>query len=219
MTGIDEPVRRRIAVVSAGLRNPSSTRLLADRLGDAVGRELGERGAVPSVELVELRDHAHDLTNMLHTGFASPELQVALDAVQAADGLVAVTPIYSGTFTGLFKNFVDVLPEGALAGHPVLLGATAGTARHSLAVDHALRPLFAYLRAVVVPTGVFAATDDFGHSQGVRQDDHVAPLADRVDRAARELTEVVLSSSRQRAADPFDDPTPFEQMLRGGPIR
>ena len=83
-----------------------------------------------------------------------------------ADGLIAVTPIFTTCYCGLFKSFFDVLDTDALAGMPVLIGATAGTARHSLALDYALRPMFTYLHAVVVPTGVFAATEDWAGADG-----------------------------------------------------
>ena len=79
-----------------------------------------------------------------------------------ADAVIAVTPVFSAVYSGLFKMFFDVLEDGTLEGKPVLIAATAGTARHSLVLDFAMRPLFAYLRADVVPTGVFAASSDFG---------------------------------------------------------
>ena len=85
-----------------------------------------------------------------------------MDAVAAADGLIVVSPIFSASYSGLFKSFFDVLDPAALDGKPVLIAATGGTERHSLVLDHALRPLFSYLHAVVVPTGVFAATSDWG---------------------------------------------------------
>ncbi|HYG66946.1 MAG TPA: CE1759 family FMN reductase, partial [Anaeromyxobacteraceae bacterium] len=195
---------------------PSSTRLLADRLSSATVDALGRRGIETDVRVVELRDVAQDLTTMLLTGIATPRLRAALDAVAGADGLVAVTPIFSGSYNGLFKTFFDVMDDGVLSGLPVALGATAGTARHSLAVEHAVRPLFAYLRALAVPTAVFAATDDFGHSSGVRADDDVAPLAERVERAAEELaTQVAARAPREAPADPFALTTDFERMLAG----
>ena len=82
--------------------------------------------------------------------------------MSAADALIAVSPIFSGSYSGLFKTFFDVLEPETLAGKPVLIGATGGTARHSLALEHALRPLFSYLHAVVVPTAVYAAPEDWG---------------------------------------------------------
>jgi FMN reductase len=204
--------QRKLAVVTAGLSQPSSTRLLADRLAAATVRALDDRGVAVAADVIELRDHAHDLTNNLLTGFASDDLRRAIGTVVGADGLIAVSPIFSASYNGLFKTFFDVLDDDALAGTPVLIAATAGTARHSLALDHALRPLFSYLRAVVVPTAVFAASEDWG--AGGAANEHA--LSDRIDRAAGELA--ALMGTRQLAgpADPFDDPTAFAHLLAGG---
>ena len=190
---------RRIAVVSAGLSNPSSTRMLADRLAAATVRELAVHGQDAVVDVIELRDIAHDVTNNLLTGFAPPALQSAIDTVVSADGLIAVTPIFSTSYSGLFKSFIDVLDPDALTGMPVLLGANAGTPRHSLAIDYAIRPLFAYLHAEPVSTGVFAASADWGGSG-----DEVAPLSQRIDRAARELAAAIARRPAGAAADPYD---------------
>ena len=202
---------RTLAVVTAGLSRPSSTRLLADRLADATAQALEGKGITPYVEVVELRDHAHALVDNLLTGFPSPELASALETVKGADGLVAVTPIFTASYSGLFKTFFDVIGNDALDGMPVLLGATAGTARHSLALDHALRPLFSYLRAVVVPTAVFAASEDWGAADRTAG----GALAGRIDRAAGQLAALVAAREPQAPADPFDVPTPFEQLLSG----
>jgi len=205
----------RIVVVSAGLSVPSSTRLLADMLGAATERAVGARGGEAEVTYVELRGLAHALADHLLTGFPSGELKTALDQVAHADGVIVVTPVFSASYSGLFKTFFDVLETGALDGTPVLIAATAGTARHSLVLDHALRPLFSYLHAVVVPTGVFAASEDFGSTSD-------GSIDKRVERAAAELAALVSGgTSAQRAAAPrkrvddeFDAPTPFEQLLR-----
>ena len=205
---------RTLAVVSAGLSNPSSTRLLADRLTTAAVAALRARGDDVTVEVVELRAHARDLADNLLTGFANRPLQAAVDTVVGADALIAVTPIFSASYSGLFKTFFDVLDKDALAGKPVLLGATAGTARHSLVLEHAMRPLFAYLRAVVVPTAVFAASEDWAGGDGAARG-----LAGRIDRAADELAALVAGRPSASPADPFDGPfggTPsFEDLLRG----
>jgi FMN reductase len=192
---------RRIVVVTAGLGTPSSSRLLADRLSGAVTTELGKRGVDAAVTTIELREYARDLVDDLVTGFPSLRLESMLADVSSADGLIVVTPIFSTSYSGLFKTFIDVLDPQALAGTPVLIGANAGTARHSLAIDYAIRPLFAYLHADAVPTGVFAASSDWGDAGG----DAVRPLQDRVDRAARELAAAVAAREpRPAAADPFD---------------
>ncbi|WP_370618807.1 FMN reductase [Mumia sp. Pv 4-285] len=201
---------RRIAVVSAGLSQPSSTRLLADRLAQAVRDDLMTRGVDAEVTVHELREHAHEITDAMLTGFAPAGLQSVVDDVVAADGLVVVTPIFTASYSGLFKSFFDVLEKDALAGKPVLVAATAGTARHSLALEHALRPMFAYLRAVIVPTAVFAASEDWGGVDGVS-----GALQARVRRAGAELADLVASRQSSAPADPFALTTSFEDMLAG----
>lgn len=203
---------RTVAVVSAGLGQPSSTRLLADRLAAASERHIRDMGDEPRLEVIELREHARDLTNHLLTGFPSPALQGAIDAVLGADGVIAVSPIFSASYSGLFKMFWDVLDRDGLGGTPVLIAATGGTARHSLALEHALRPLFGYLGATTVRTAVYAASEDWG-SGGVPAD---GSLVERIDRAARELAEAVHARADRgtRGADPFADPVPFENLLR-----
>jgi FMN reductase len=184
--------------------------LLGDRLGAATERHLRDAGLAPRVTTVDLRDHARDLVNHLLTGFASPDLQAVIDEVTAADGLIAVSPIFSASYSGLFKLFFDVVERDGLAGVPTLLAATGGTARHSLAIEHALRPLFAYLNAATVPTGVYAASEDWGRT-GVAADQG---LADRIDRAARELATAVAAHPPRSPRDPYADPVPFEDLLR-----
>ncbi|RIQ22244.1 FMN reductase [Jiangella rhizosphaerae] len=206
---------RRIAVVSAGLRQPSSTRLLADRLADAAGRQFTARDVDVDLRVVELREHAHDLTNHLLSGFPSTSLERAIEAVTTADGLIAVSPIFTASYSGLFKTFFDVVDADALDGMPVLLGATGGTERHSLALEHAMRPLFTYLHAIVVPTAVYAATSDWGAEGAGDGAGATAPtgLTRRIERGAREFAELVTGREPRQAADPFAVPTPFEQLL------
>ena len=201
---------RTLVVVTAGLSQPSATRLLADRLVTATERHLTAAGVQVRVEVIEVREHAQDLTNNVLTGFPTPALRAAIDAVLAADGLIAVTPIFSASYSGLFKMFFDVLERDGLAEKPVLIAATAGTPRHSLALEHAMRPLFAYLNAAVVPTAVFAAAEDWGDAE--TSDD--GGLVERIDRAARELAIAVAARRQPEAADPYADPTPFEDLLR-----
>jgi FMN reductase len=193
---------RRIAVVSAGLSSPSSTRMLADRMAAATVAELNARGIQTSVDAFELRDVAHDITNNLLTGFAPPELESVINAVVSADAVIVVTPIFSTSYSGLFKSFIDVLDKEALIGKPVLIGANAGTARHSLAIDYAIRPLFAYLHANAMSTGVFAASEDWAGTAG-----DVAPLSSRVTKGARELADAVAGSTHAPTLDPYDPDT------------
>ena len=196
-----------IAVISAGLSQPSSTRLLAGKLAEATA---GQLPAGTEVITIELRGLAHDIVNALLTGFPAPALREAIGQVVSADALIAVTPLYSGSYNGLFKSFFDVLDPGALAGKPVLIAATGGTARHSLALEHAIRPLFSYLRAVTVPTAVFAATEDWGAAGGTGEG-----LTERIERAGAELGALVDRREPPAQADPYASVTPFDQLLHG----
>jgi FMN reductase len=202
---------RTLAVVTAGLSVPSSTRLLADRLTAATLVALEARGQTATAEVVDLREHARDLADNLVTGFPNADLRAAVDTVVGADGLIAVTPVFAASYSGLFKTFFDVLnlDHDALAGKPVLMAATAGTARHSLVLEHAMRPLFAYLKAIPVPTAVFAATEDWAGADGVSE-----ALSDRAARAAGELAELVSSRPPATPVDSFASTPSFEELRR-----
>ena len=206
-----EPLR--LVVVSAGLRQPSSTRMLADRLAASAERALDDRGRAAQPRVIELRDLATDIAHNLVTGFPNETLSEALKAVENADGLIVVSPIFSASYSGLFKSFFDLIDPEALGGTPVLIAATGGSARHSLALEHALRPLFSYLHATVVPTGVYAATEDWGASSGTESVD----LGGRIDRAAAELAALLTiglsTQRRQRPTEDYDDVVPFEELL------
>ena len=191
---------RSLVVVSSGLRVPSSSRLLADQL---VAATVTAFDGPLTPRVVELREHAHDITNNLLTGFPSPALREVLDALAAADGVIAVTPVFNASYSGLFKSFFDAVDEESLVDKPVLLGATGGTPRHSLALEHALRPLFAYLRALVVPTAVYASTEDFADGS----------LHPRIERAGRELATQLARYTPPAPTDPFALTTTFEDLL------
>ncbi|WP_436519948.1 FMN reductase [Actinoplanes sp. HUAS TT8] len=200
--------QRKLVVISAGLSQPSSTRLLADQLSAAAGRAAAQLGVTAEVRVIELRDLAHEITDHMLTGFPPAGLKSAQDAVAAADGLIVVTPVFSASYSGLFKSFFDVLEQDTLADKPILLAATAGTARHSLVLEHALRPLFAYLHAVPVPTSVFAASDDWG-ANSVE-----GPLRGRIERAATELAREMERREPATVVDPFALTESFEDMMK-----
>ncbi len=202
---------RNLVVVSAGLSTPSSTRLLADRLTEATVSALDAAGQDVHVENIELREHAHAVVDATLTGFPTGDLAVALDHLYAADALIAVTPVFTTTYSGLFKSFVDIIDKDSLRGLPVLLGATGGTSRHSLALDYSMRPLFTYLRADVLPTAVFAATDDWAGGG-----DEVNPLPRRIVRAGQELAARVAGRTPTAPVNPFAATPSFTDLLAGG---
>jgi len=168
-----------LTVVSAGMSDASSTRLLADRLTEATREALGP--ARVQITRVDLRPLAHAITDHLLTGFPATDLREALEAVTGADALIAATPTFKASYAGLFKSFFDLFDEDALEDLPVLVAATGGTARHSLVLDTAMRPLFAYLKALVLPLGVYAATEDWAGEA----------LQGRIRRAGRQLASVL----------------------------
>ncbi|MEV6163523.1 FMN reductase [Streptomyces sp. NPDC052052] len=207
-----EPLR--IVAVSAGLSSPSSTRLLAERLaGAARERLLAEQDRTVEVRVIDLRDLAVDIANHLVTGFPPGALDVAIKEVTQADGLIAVSPVFTASYSGLFKSFFDLIDHTALTGKPVVIAATGGTARHSLVLEHAMRPLFAYLRATVVPTSVYAASEDWGSSG----DDYTDGLPSRIRRAGGELAAMVAggraASGAPKARGLDDEIVPFAQQL------
>ncbi|TQJ59069.1 FMN reductase [Arthrobacter sp. SLBN-83] len=200
---------RRITVLSAGLGVPSSSRLLADQLAAAAQRQLKAGGFDVAVDIVELRDLAVDIANNFVTGYAAPRLAEVIAGVEASDGIIAVTPVFSASYSGLFKSFIDVLDPKSLDGKAVLLGATGGTDRHQMVLDYALRPLFSYLRTRMAATGVFAGPQDWGTAE-----EGGGSLADRIERAAGEFTRLLEGPQPGRKPAPLES-LPFEQLLAG----
>lgn len=218
---------RTIVVVSAGLSVPSSTRSVADSIANAAKAAVTARGESVDIVNIELRELVNDIGRVFSTGMSSPRLDEVKETISQADGLIAVTPVFQASYSGLFKAFFDTLNTDALNGMPVIIAATAGTARHSLVTEYAMRPLFTYMHSVVVPTSLFAATDDFGGTEGTA-------FESRVARAAGELAALVVADSnsvgglggvtaegqgtqrrRKTGVNPEeDDIVPFSQMLQ-----
>jgi FMN reductase len=181
----------RLAVVSAGASDPSSTRLLADRAAERVAALADRRGHKVTVSTIDLREIATDVTNALVSQLISPRLQQAITALAEADGIIAAAPVYKAAPSGLFTSFLHALDNDLLIGKPVILAATAGTARHSLVTDDQMRPMFAYLRAMTVPTSLFAAPEDWSDPA----------LNQRIDRAASELVLLMESGFARKIRD------------------
>ncbi|MEJ6550863.1 NAD(P)H-dependent oxidoreductase [Corynebacterium sp. USCH3] len=175
---------RQLVVVNAGLSNPSSTRDIATRVADAAEHEVAATGGAVEVTVLDLRALAGDLATYMTTMIPTPDLEDARTLVGSADALVAATPVFQGSYAGLFKMFFDTLDKHALQGVPVTLVATAGTPRHSMVLDYAMRPLLSFLQATVLPTGVFVATGEYGEDGGAGG---VEDLRVRIARAGREL--------------------------------
>jgi FMN reductase len=180
-----------LVVITAGVSEPSSTRMLADRLAQRTLDLLHEHDDGASVGVIDVAPLAVDVARATVSGVLSAELRAAIDRIAAADGVIVSTPVYKAGISGLFKSFIDLLDNDLLIAKPVLLAATAGSARHALVADEQLRSLFAYMRALTVPTSVFAAPEDWGASE----------LGARIGRAATELAVLVQTGIEQQVAE------------------
>ena len=181
----------RLVVVNAGVSDPSSTKMLADRAAARV-RALGQaRGRDVTTTVIDLRELLPELPAALASQHFGERFTRAISALVDADGVIAAAPVYKAGASGLFTSFFQVLDNDLLIGKPVILAATAGTARHALVVDEEMRSLFAYLRTLTVPTSLFAATEDW-------QD---KALSTRIDRAAFELVLLMESGFAKSVRD------------------
>jgi FMN reductase len=196
-----EPVT--VVVVSAGVSDPSSTRLLADRIAQRTLDTLRDGGTPATVTVIELGPIAVDIARSMVSGFPRENVQEAIDRLAKADAIIASTPVYKAGISGLFKSFADLIDNDLLIAKPVILSATGGTARHAMVVDEQLRPLFAFLRAMPVPTSLYAAPEDWGSTD----------LGSRIARAASELA-LLLRSGAPR--DIAEDNWPGYQHQFGG---
>lgn len=146
----------RIVAVSGGLQRPSRAATLAEHLLDLIGE------SVPCDQhLIELGELAPQLAGALWRSQLPETVERQLAAVEQADVLVVATPVYRGSYTGLFKHFFDFIDQDALVDTPILLAATGGSERHALMIDHQLRPLFSFFQARTLPLGVYATDRDF----------------------------------------------------------
>ncbi|PZP28395.1 MAG: NADPH-dependent FMN reductase [Kocuria rhizophila] len=187
--------RLTLAVVTAGLSEDSTTTRLGEAIAKAASDAVDNAGQHVDIKVIQLRDLAHGLTDMMITHVASPAVQAAIDTVLNADGLVAASPTYKASYSGLFKQFFDVIDESALENLPAVVAATGGSPRHSLVLDTAMRPLLSYLKALVLPLGIYAASEDWGH----------ADLQRRIDRVGASLGTMLLAGSPGGASGSFND--------------
>ena len=153
-TSLTAPLR--VVGISGSLQAPSRTTALVRAIVDEVGRRVP---ADPTV--IELATLGPRLAGALRRDDVSPEVEAALELIESADLIVAASPVYRGSFTGLFKHLFDFVGQYALVGRPVLVAATGGGERHALMLEHQLRPLFGFFQALTLPVGVYASDSDF----------------------------------------------------------
>jgi FMN reductase len=196
----------KLAVVSAGTSDPSSTRLLADRIADRTCELAACHGGHTTPSVIELREIATDIASALVSQLITPRLQAAIEALAEADGIIASTPVYKAGPSGLFTSFFQILDDDLIIARPVVLAATAGTSRHALVIDDQMRTMFAYLRTLIIPTSLFAAPEDWGDPA----------LNARIDRAAVEFVLLMESGFARKIRDASWESYQHEYGSAGG---
>jgi len=181
----------RIVGLSGSISRPSRTRVLVEA---AVDRDATRYGRTPSV--IELSDLAPSLGSAARPSDLNAAAKASMEMFVSADALVLGSPVYKGSYGGLFKHFLDLLDPLSLVGKPVLLIATGGGPRHALVVEHQLRPLLGFFEAQTLATGIYASDQDF-------RDGTLASelLLERLDRAVAQFAPF-LSAPLPEAAAP-----------------
>nr|WP_315236910.1 FMN reductase [uncultured Albidiferax sp.] len=146
----------KVVAVSGGLQRPSRTLVLVQELLAALG------DALPiDVHLIELGNIGPQFAGALYRSQLPTHVEAEVAAIESADLLIVASPVYRGSYTGLFKHLFDFVHHEALTDVPVLLAATGGSDRHALVIDHQLRPLFSFFQSRTLPIGVYATEKDF----------------------------------------------------------
>jgi FMN reductase len=181
-----------IVGIAGNLTRPSKTRaLVAEILRQAAGRAAGR------TELYDIVDAGPELGATLQRTGAAPAPDRLLSAIERADALVAASPIYKASYTGLFKHLFDLIEPKVLEGRPVLVAATAGSDRHALVLEHQFRPLFAFFKANVLPIGVWATNGDFDANG-----EPTPALIERIAPAAAQIAAALAAAPRSPAERP-----------------
>ena len=171
---------------------PSRTRNLVEAIAGAAAKRSGAE-----VSIYDLTEIHPSLGSTLDPRQAPRDLQELIEEITTADALIVGSPVYKGTYTGLFKPLFDLIEPKALKDKTIVLSATGGSERHALVIDHGLRPLFAFFSADIIATGIYATEPDFGDYQP-----HNPLLLGRIERVAEELN-WRLQSKRVEAAEPL----------------
>ena len=171
----------RIVGISGSPRRPSRTRTLVE----TVAAETAIRTQV-RLDIYDLVDAGPGLGAALQRRDLTLPAARIIDAIEQADALIVGTPVYKGSYTGLFKHVFDLVEPRALVGKPVVITATGGGPRHALVVEHALRPLFGFFEALAIPTAVYASDADFLDGQLAE-----AGVLARVSTAAQQLADLI----------------------------
>ena len=181
-----------VVLLSGSPSARSRTELLLEHVRQRLqGRQL-------EVTLLRVRDFPAEA--LLHADFDNHAVQLLQATVASADGLVVATPVYKASFTGALKVLLDLLPERALAHKVVLPIASGGSPAHLLAVDYALKPVLAALKAQEMLPGVFAVDKQIAYAQGGQPASFDDELLERLDESVEQLLAAL--ARRPKPIDP-----------------
>ncbi|MEH3119824.1 MAG: FMN reductase [Methylorubrum populi] len=170
----------RIVAFSGNTHRPSRTRTLVE----AVAAELSRLRPI-DLKLYDLVDAGTGIAVASRSALPLPAARI-VEGIESADALIVGSPVYKGSYAGLFKHLIDFVAPDALVGKPVVLTATGGGPRHALVVEHSLRPLFGFFSAQTAPTSVYAGDTEI--AEGRVSD---AIVRARVAQAAAELARLI----------------------------
>ena len=145
-----------VVVVNGSPSQRSKTAALAD----LITARLGELVPI-AVRHVDVYRLGPGFTGSSSRDDVPPEIEAELRAVEEAEVVVAATPVFRGSYSGMFKHLFDMIDQYALANTLVILAATGGSDRHALVIEHELRPLFGFFQAAVLPVGFYVNSGEF----------------------------------------------------------
>lgn len=143
----------RVVAFAASAKRPARSRFLVE----AVAAELSRLRRI-DLRVYDLLDAGPGLGAPRREDLTLPAARM-VDEIERADALILGTPVYQGGYAGLFKHVFDFIEPVKLAGRPVVLTATGGGLRHSLVVEHSMRPLFGFFASHIAPTSIYAGPD------------------------------------------------------------
>ncbi|MER9312182.1 FMN reductase [Mesorhizobium australicum] len=197
--------RPAIVGFSGSFSSPSRTRALVEEIARRTAHQYERSFEVTDIgQFLPSLGAAHRLSDL------DTKARRLVDHLLQAEALIVASPVYKGSYAGLFKHFIDLLEPTAFIGKPVLLAATGGGDRHALIVEHQLRPLFGFFEARTLATGIYASERDF-----VDQTSVSPTLADRLDRAIGQFAPYLASRTRDQLVSDSDAPQADIAIARG----
>ncbi|WP_313895983.1 NAD(P)H-dependent oxidoreductase [Streptomyces sp. YIM 98790] len=183
----------RVVVVNGSPSAKSKTMGLADVVLQTLSSALAEDAVTVDHTRIDVYRLGPGFTGAVEREGIAPEIESVLRQAEQADLLIAATPVFRGSYTGMFKHFFDLVDQYALANKPVFLAATGGGDHHALVLEHALRPLFGFFQSLTVPVAVFASSGDFDGTTLLNP-----RVYGRIETAITDVTDLLTTRARRR---------------------